>query len=175
MRRSIGDRVRDGALRQRDEQAGVEDRPLIGRQKTAMVEIRTFYRATIAEQELPHQSFPNSPSASAVLRLYRAVRLEAIRMRASENGTEQPTRLVANSTYRPDWPRSDPQAVVRRRRPRAVSAHGAIRSIEVGSVKFLEPPVPFSVPSAPTAYPPTCPRMPNPTFGTTVELATSRK
>ena len=43
-------------LRKRDEQAGVEHRPLTDQQKASIAEIRTFYQAKIAEQEVLHQS-----------------------------------------------------------------------------------------------------------------------
>jgi hypothetical protein len=43
-------------LRKRDEETGVEQRPLTDQQKTAIAEVRNFYRAKIAEQEVLHQS-----------------------------------------------------------------------------------------------------------------------
>jgi hypothetical protein len=43
-------------LRQRDEEAGVEHRPLTDDQKTAIAEARSFYQSKIAEQEVLHQS-----------------------------------------------------------------------------------------------------------------------
>jgi hypothetical protein len=43
-------------LRKSDEQAGIATRPLTEQQKAAIAEIRTFYQAKIAEQEVLHQS-----------------------------------------------------------------------------------------------------------------------
>ena len=43
-------------LRKRDEQAGVAQRPLTEQQKAAIAEIRNFYQAKMAEQEVLHQS-----------------------------------------------------------------------------------------------------------------------
>jgi hypothetical protein len=43
-------------LRQRDEQSGVEERPLNDAQKAAIAETRSYYQAKIAEQEVLHQS-----------------------------------------------------------------------------------------------------------------------
>jgi hypothetical protein len=42
-------------LRKRDEEAGVERRPLTEAQKAAVAELRSFYLAKIAELELLHQ------------------------------------------------------------------------------------------------------------------------
>jgi hypothetical protein len=42
-------------LRKRDEEAGVERRPLTDAQKAAVAEVRAFYLAKIAELELLHQ------------------------------------------------------------------------------------------------------------------------
>ncbi len=43
-------------LRKRDEDAGVEHRPLTDKQKAAITEVRTFYQAKIAGQEVLKQS-----------------------------------------------------------------------------------------------------------------------
>jgi len=43
-------------LRKRDADAGVEQRPLTDAQKAAIAEIRNFYEAKLAEQEVLHQS-----------------------------------------------------------------------------------------------------------------------
>ena len=43
-------------LRKGDEQAGIESHPLTKEQKAAIAEIRNFYHAKIAEQEVLHQS-----------------------------------------------------------------------------------------------------------------------
>ncbi len=42
-------------LRKRDEEAGVERRPVTDEQKAAIAEIRNFYEAKIAEVEVLHQ------------------------------------------------------------------------------------------------------------------------
>ncbi len=42
-------------LRKRDEEAGVEHRPLTAEQKAAVAEIRNFYQAKLAELEVLHQ------------------------------------------------------------------------------------------------------------------------
>jgi hypothetical protein len=42
-------------FRKRDEEAGVERRPLTDAQKTAIAEIRNFYEAKLAEAEVLHQ------------------------------------------------------------------------------------------------------------------------
>ena len=42
-------------LRERDEEAGVERRPVTDAQKAAIAEIRNFYEAKIAELEVLHQ------------------------------------------------------------------------------------------------------------------------
>ena len=43
-------------LRKGDEKAGVSSRPLTDAQKAAIAEVRNFYLAKIAEQEVLHQS-----------------------------------------------------------------------------------------------------------------------
>ena len=43
-------------LRKSDQDAGVESRPLTAAQKAAIGEIRNFYEAKIAEQQVLHQS-----------------------------------------------------------------------------------------------------------------------
>jgi hypothetical protein len=43
-------------LRQKDADAGIESRTVTDEQKTAIAEIRNFYEAKIAEQEVLHQS-----------------------------------------------------------------------------------------------------------------------
>jgi hypothetical protein len=43
-------------LRKRDEETGTEHRPLTDQQKAAIAEVRTFYQAKIAEQEVLQQS-----------------------------------------------------------------------------------------------------------------------
>lgn len=43
-------------LRQMDEAEGVEHRPLTDEQKAAIAEVRTFYEAKLAEQEVLHRS-----------------------------------------------------------------------------------------------------------------------
>ena len=42
-------------FRKRDEEAGIERRPLTDAQKAAVAEVRSFYLAKIAELELLHQ------------------------------------------------------------------------------------------------------------------------
>jgi hypothetical protein len=42
-------------LRKKDEEAGVEHRPLTNEQKAAVAEIRNFYQAKLAELEVLHQ------------------------------------------------------------------------------------------------------------------------
>jgi hypothetical protein len=43
-------------LRKQDAQAGVDERPLTEAQKAAIAEVRTFYEAKMAEQEVLQQS-----------------------------------------------------------------------------------------------------------------------
>lgn len=43
-------------LRKRDEETGIDQRPMTDQQKAAIAEVRTFYQAKIAEQEVLHQS-----------------------------------------------------------------------------------------------------------------------
>jgi hypothetical protein len=43
-------------LRKRDRETGIEQRPLTDAQKAAIAEVRTFYQAKIAEQEVLQQS-----------------------------------------------------------------------------------------------------------------------
>ena len=43
-------------LRKSDRDAGIESRPLTDAQKAAIAEVRNFYEAKIAEQEVLHQS-----------------------------------------------------------------------------------------------------------------------
>ena len=43
-------------LRKQDQDAGVEQRPLTDEQKAAIAEVRSFYEAKIAEQEVLQQS-----------------------------------------------------------------------------------------------------------------------
>src|SRR5438093_12141173 len=42
-------------LRQKDREAGVEERPLTEKQKTAIAEARQVYQARVAEREILHQ------------------------------------------------------------------------------------------------------------------------
>lgn len=42
-------------LRQKDREAGVEERPLTDQQKTAIAEARQVYQARMAEREILHQ------------------------------------------------------------------------------------------------------------------------
>ena len=43
-------------LRKSDAEAGIESRPLTDAQKAAIAEVRNFYEAKIAEQQVLHQS-----------------------------------------------------------------------------------------------------------------------
>ncbi len=43
-------------LRKNDAEAGIESRPVSDRQKAAIAEIRNFYEAKLAEQQVLHQS-----------------------------------------------------------------------------------------------------------------------
>ena len=43
-------------LRKRDQEAGIETRPLTDAQKAAIAEIRNFYESKLAEAEVLHQS-----------------------------------------------------------------------------------------------------------------------
>jgi len=43
-------------LRKKDEEAGIESKPVTDEQKAAIGEIRNFYEAKLAEQEVLHQS-----------------------------------------------------------------------------------------------------------------------
>jgi hypothetical protein len=43
-------------LRKKDEEAGIEAKPLTDAQKASIAEIRNFYEAKLAEQEVLHQS-----------------------------------------------------------------------------------------------------------------------
>ncbi len=43
-------------LRKKDAEAGIETRPLTDQQKAAIAEIRNFYEAKLAEQDVLHQS-----------------------------------------------------------------------------------------------------------------------
>jgi len=43
-------------LRQKDKDAGIESRPVTDAQKAAIAEIRNFYEAKLAEQEVLHHS-----------------------------------------------------------------------------------------------------------------------
>jgi hypothetical protein len=43
-------------LRKKDEEAGIEAKPVTDAQKAAIAEIRNFYEAKMAEQEVLHQS-----------------------------------------------------------------------------------------------------------------------
>jgi hypothetical protein len=57
-------------FRKRDEEAGIERRPLTDAQKASITEIRAFYLAKIAELELLHQGRMQStadPAARATL------------------------------------------------------------------------------------------------------------
>jgi len=42
-------------LKKRDEEAGLEQKPLTAEQKTAIAEIQSFYKAKLAEAEILHQ------------------------------------------------------------------------------------------------------------------------
>ena len=57
-------------LQRKDREAGVESRPLTDAQKAAIAEIRNFYEAKLAEQDVLHQSALRStfdPAARAEL------------------------------------------------------------------------------------------------------------
>lgn len=57
-------------LRRKDAEQGVERKPVTDEQRTAIAEIRNFYQAKLAEQEVLHQSTLNrtpDPEARAVL------------------------------------------------------------------------------------------------------------
>lgn len=57
-------------LRKKDADAGIESRPVTDAQKTAIAEVRNFYEAKLAEQDvLHHSSLRNTvdPEARAVL------------------------------------------------------------------------------------------------------------
>ena len=57
-------------LRKKDEEAGIETKPVTDAQKAAIAEIRNFYEAKMAEQDVLHQSSLRStldPEARAVL------------------------------------------------------------------------------------------------------------
>ena len=43
-------------LRQKDKEAGVDERPLTDAQKAAIAEARQFYEAKVAEREILHQA-----------------------------------------------------------------------------------------------------------------------
>jgi hypothetical protein len=43
-------------LRQKDKEAGVEERPLTDAQKAALAEVRQVYEAKVAEREILHQA-----------------------------------------------------------------------------------------------------------------------
>src|SRR5262245_30038497 len=43
-------------LRQKDAEAGIESKPLTDAQKAAIAEVRNYYEAKMAEQEVLHQS-----------------------------------------------------------------------------------------------------------------------
>jgi hypothetical protein len=42
-------------LRQKDREAGVEERPLTDEQKASIAEVRSFYQAKVAEREILHR------------------------------------------------------------------------------------------------------------------------
>lgn len=57
-------------LRQKDAEAGIETRPLSDAQKAAIAEVRNFYEAKLAEQQVLHESALRrtfDPQALAVL------------------------------------------------------------------------------------------------------------
>jgi hypothetical protein len=43
-------------LRQKDKQAGVDDRPISDEQRAKIAELRNFYQAKLAEREILHKS-----------------------------------------------------------------------------------------------------------------------
>jgi hypothetical protein len=57
-------------LRQKDAEAGIENKPITDKQKAAIAEIRNYYEAKMAEQDVLHQSSLRStldPEARAAL------------------------------------------------------------------------------------------------------------
>src|SRR5215510_9811058 len=57
-------------LRQKDAEAGIENTPITDKQKAAIAEIRNYYEAKMAEQDVLHQSSLRSildPEARAAL------------------------------------------------------------------------------------------------------------
>ena len=52
-------------LRKSDADAGIESRPLTDAQKAAIAEVRNFYEAKIAEQQVLHQSRLNAAADPA--------------------------------------------------------------------------------------------------------------
>jgi hypothetical protein len=75
-------------LRKRDADEGVEHRPLDDEQKAAIAELRSFYQARIAEQEILLQSRRRKAANAAELETLEAdVRRERERL-ASERDTK---------------------------------------------------------------------------------------
>ena len=70
-------------LRRKDAEQGVEHTPLTDAQRAAIAEVRTFYQAKLAEQEVLHQStLRRTPDPEARATLERGYRHDRERLMA---------------------------------------------------------------------------------------------
>jgi len=68
-------------LRQKDKEAGVDERPLTDEQKAALAEARQFYEAKVAEREILHQAaLPKASTHEEVERLNEELRRDKARL-----------------------------------------------------------------------------------------------
>ena len=68
-------------LRQKDREAGVEERPLTEKQKAAIAEARQVYQARMAEREILHRdAFAKARTHEEVEKLDEALRIDLDRL-----------------------------------------------------------------------------------------------
>lgn len=85
-------------LRKKDEEAGIETKPVTDAQKAAIAEIRNFYEAKMAEQEVLHQSAVLTtldPEARAAIDAQDPSRPRALRIRTGREDRKDSKRRVS--------------------------------------------------------------------------------
>jgi hypothetical protein len=87
-------------LRQSDKDAGVESRPLTDAQKAAIAEVRNFYEAKLAEQQVLHHSSLQHMQDPAE----RATLEENYRRDRERLGSERDSKIAKLRQQEPDGP-----------------------------------------------------------------------
>jgi hypothetical protein len=80
-------------LRRKDEEAGIEERPLTAEQKAKIGEIRQFYEAKLAEREILHKaSLRKAPDPEAYEQLEEEYRRDRERLASEREGKIEKVR-----------------------------------------------------------------------------------